>query len=175
MANTGKITAVIGPVVDVSFEKNKLPEILNALEIKKEDGQNLVLEVQQHLGEDRVRTISMSGTEGLKRGISVTDLGQPISMPIGDDIRGRLFNVIGSAIDGLEDPKTSERLPIHRDAPKFEDLSTSAEASTLILESTWSEFGTPWIRQHQEFARFPLNSFPHRNTGIKPTVPAHSV
>ena len=66
MANTGKITAVIGPVVDVSFEKNKLPEILNALEIKKEDGQNLVLEVQQHLGEDRVRTISMSGTEGLK-------------------------------------------------------------------------------------------------------------
>ena len=113
--------------MDVSFEKNKLPEILNALEIKKEDGQNLVLEVQQHLGEDRVRTISMSGTEGLKRGISVTDLGQPISMPIGDDIRGRLFNVVGSAIDGLEDPKTSERLPIHRDAPKFEDLSTSAE------------------------------------------------
>ena len=127
MANTGKITAVIGPVVDVSFEKNKLPEILNALEIKKEDGQNLVLEVQQHLGEDRVRTISMSGTEGLKRGISVKDLGKPISMPIGDDIRGRLFNVVGSAIDGLEDPKTSERLPIHRDAPKFEDLSTSAE------------------------------------------------
>ena len=127
MENTGKITAVIGPVVDVSFEKTKLPAILNALEIKKDDGTNLVLEVQQHLGEDRVRTISMSGTEGLKRGISVTDLGQPISMPIGDDIRGRLFNVIGSAIDGLEDPKTSERLPIHRDAPKFEDLSTSAE------------------------------------------------
>ena len=67
----------------------------------------------------------MSGTEGLKRGMPVKDLGQPISMPIGDDIRGRLFNVVGSAIDGIEDPKTEDRLPIHRDAPKFEDLSTS--------------------------------------------------
>ena len=127
MANTGKITAVIGPVVDVSFEENKLPEILNALEIKKDDGSELILEVQQHLGEDRVRTISMSGTEGLKRGMEVKDLGQPISMPIGDDIRGRLFNVVGTAIDGIEEPKTKDRLPIHRDAPKFEDLSTSAE------------------------------------------------
>ena len=94
MENTGKITAVIGPVVDVSFEKTKLPEILNALEIKKEDGQNLVLEVQQHLGEDRVRTISMSGTEGLKRGISVKDLGKPISMPIGDDCAKATFMLI---------------------------------------------------------------------------------
>ena len=107
MANTGKITAVIGPVVDVSFEENKLPEILNALEIKKDDGSELILEVQQHLGEDRVRTISMSGTEGLKRGMDVKDLGQPISMPIGDDIRGRLFNVVGTAIDGIEEPKTN--------------------------------------------------------------------
>ena len=133
MANTGKITAVIGPVVDVSFEENKLPEILNALEIKKDDGSELILEVQQHLGEDRVRTISMSGTEGLKRGMEVKDLGQPISMPIGDDIRGRLFNVVGTAIDGIEEPKTKDRLPIHRDAPKFEDLSTSAEVLYLSL------------------------------------------
>ena len=127
MSNSGKITAVIGPVVDVSFEDSNLPKILNALEINKDDGSTLVLEVQQHLGEDTVRTISMSGTEGLKRGMPVKDLGQPISMPIGDDIRGRLFNVVGSAIDGIEDPKTKDRLPIHRDAPKFEDLSTSAE------------------------------------------------
>ena len=127
MSNKGKVTAVIGPVVDVSFEENSLPEILNALEIKKDDGSTLVLEVQQHLGEDRVRTISMTGTEGLKRGMDVVDLGQPISMPIGDDIRGRLFNVVGEAIDGIDNPKTKDRLPIHRDAPKFEDLSTSAE------------------------------------------------
>ena len=118
MSNLGKVTAVIGPVVDVSFEDSNLPKILNALEIKKDDGSTLVLEVQQHLGEDTVRTISMSGTEGLKRGMPVEDLGQPISMPVGDDIKGRLFNVVGSAIDGIEEPKTKERLPIHRDAPK---------------------------------------------------------
>ena len=101
MSKSGKVTAVIGPVVDVSFEESNLPKILNALEIKKDDGSTLVLEVQQHLGEDTVRTISMSGTEGLKRGMPVKDLGQPISMPIGDDIKGRLFNVVGSAIDGI--------------------------------------------------------------------------
>ena len=114
MPSQGKVTAVIGPVVDVSFEENSLPEILNALEIKKEDGSTLILEVQQHLGEDRVRTISMTGTEGLKRGMKVIDLGQPISMPVGDDIKGRLFNVVGDAIDGIEEPPTKERLPIHR-------------------------------------------------------------
>ena len=91
MANQGKITEVIGPVIDVSFEEHNLPKILNALEIKKEDGTSIILEVQQHLGEDRVRTIAMSGTEGLKRGMIVDDLGEPISMPVGDDIKGRLF------------------------------------------------------------------------------------
>ena len=100
MSNSGKITAVIGPVVDVSFEENNLPKILNALEIQKDDGSTLVLEVQQHLGENTVRTISMSGTEGLKRGMPVKDLGQAISMPIGDDIKGRLFNVVGEATSG---------------------------------------------------------------------------
>ena len=82
MANQGKITEVIGPVIDVSFEENNLPKILNALEIKKEDGTSIILEVQQHLGEDRVRTIAMSGTEGLRRGMIVDDLDEPISMPI---------------------------------------------------------------------------------------------
>ena len=128
MANSGKITQIIGPVVDVAFEKeNTLPEILNALEIPKDDGSSLTLEVQQHLGEDRVRTIAMSGTEGLKRGMKVIDTGKAISMPIGEDINGRLFNVVGSAIDGMGQPKGKDRLPIHRDAPKFEELSTSAE------------------------------------------------
>jgi len=127
MANQGKITEIIGPVIDVSFEENNLPKILNALEIKKEDDTSIILEVQQHLGEDRVRTIAMSGTEGLKRGMIVNDLGEAISMPVGDDIKGRLFNVVGSAIDGMSEPKSKDRLPIHREAPKFEDLSTSSE------------------------------------------------
>ncbi|WP_226391123.1 F0F1 ATP synthase subunit beta [Penaeicola halotolerans] len=129
MANTGKITQVIGPVVDVSFaaEGAKLPNILDALVITKENGQRIVLEVQQHLGEDRVRTISMDSTEGLVRGMEAVDTAAPIQMPIGDDIKGRLFNVVGEAIDGIAQPKGTKGLSIHRAAPKFEDLSTSQE------------------------------------------------
>ncbi|MEO9965594.1 MAG: F0F1 ATP synthase subunit beta [Reichenbachiella sp.] len=129
MANSGKITQVIGPVVDVSFESDgaKVPDILDALFVTKENGQKVVLECQQHLGEDRVRTIAMEGTEGLTRGMEVTDTGSAITMPIGDDIKGRLFNVIGEAIDGIEQPKGDKTLPIHRQAPAFEDLSTSTE------------------------------------------------
>jgi F-type H+-transporting ATPase subunit beta len=129
MANFGKITQVIGPVVDVSFDEPgmKLPNILDSLEVTKGDGTVVVLECQQHLGEDRVRTISMDGTEGLVRGMKVTDKGTPISMPVGDDIKGRLFNVIGQAIDGIKQPKGDKRLSIHRAAPIFEDLTTSAE------------------------------------------------
>ncbi len=129
MANIGRITQVIGPVVDVSFEAegSKLPNILDALIVTKANGQKVVLECQQHLGEDRVRTIAMDSTEGLVRGTDVTDTGAPIQMPIGEDIKGRLFNVIGEAIDGIEAPKGDRGLPIHRSAPKFEDLSTSTE------------------------------------------------
>ncbi|UXX80633.1 F0F1 ATP synthase subunit beta [Reichenbachiella carrageenanivorans] len=129
MANSGKITQVIGPVVDVSFEAEgaKVPNILDALYVIKENGQKVVLECQQHLGEDRVRTIAMEGTEGLTRGMEVVDTGEAITMPIGEDIKGRLFNVIGEAIDGIEQPKGDKTLPIHRPAPKFEDLSTSTE------------------------------------------------
>ena len=129
MANIGRITQVIGPVVDVSFsgESSKLPNILDALEVIKENGQRIVLEVQQHLGEDRVRTISMDSTEGLTRGTQVNDLGGPITMPTGDAIKGRLFNVIGEAIDGIAQPVSTKRLPIHRGAPRFEDLATSSE------------------------------------------------
>ena len=100
MANTGKIKQIIGAVVDVQFE-GQLPEIYNALELKRDTGETLVLEVQQHLGEDSVRTIAMDGTEGLVRGTVVTDTGKAIAMPIGPNINGRLFNVTGDAIDGL--------------------------------------------------------------------------
>ena len=128
-SNKGKITQVIGPVVDVAFdsENARLPKILDALEITKLNGQKIVLECQQHLGEDRVRTIALDSTEGLLRGMEVLDLGTPISMPTGDDIKGRLFNVVGEAIDGIPAPSGKTKLPIHRAAPRFEDLSTSSE------------------------------------------------
>jgi F-type H+-transporting ATPase subunit beta len=129
MSKSGKITQVIGPVVDVSFEGEdlKLPNIYDALEVVRENGQKLILECQQHLGEDRVRTIAMDSTEGLCRGMPVRDLGAPISMPTGEDIKGRLFNVVGETIDGIKSPEGKNRLPIHRPAPKFEDLSTQSE------------------------------------------------
>ena len=128
MATNGKVSQVIGPVVDVSFEDNEsLPNILDSLEVTKHDGTRIVLECQQHLGEDRVRTIAMDGTEGLVRGMEVIATGNPIQMPTGDAIKGRLFNVIGEVIDGIETPKTTGKLPIHRDAPAFDTLSTSSE------------------------------------------------
>jgi F-type H+-transporting ATPase subunit beta len=129
MANFGRITQVIGPVVDVAFDEpgSKLPNILDSLEVTKADGTRVVLETQQHLGEDRIRAISMEGTEGLVRGMKVRDNGMPIQMPIGEDIKGRLFNVVGEAIDGIRQPKGDKSLPIHRHAPAYEDLSTSTE------------------------------------------------
>ena len=128
--STGKIAQIIGPVVDIVFEgkENDLPRIYDSLEVTSPSG-TLVLEVQSHIGEDTVRTISMDSTDGLSRGAAVTATGNPIQMPIGDDVYGRLFNVIGDAIDGLGNlPKSGdEGLPIHREAPAFEDLSTSTE------------------------------------------------
>jgi F-type H+-transporting ATPase subunit beta len=127
-ANVGKITQVIGPVVDVSFEDSGLiPSILDALEVIKPNGQKVVLECQQHLGEDRIRTIAMDSTEGMQRGMQVRPLGAPIKMPIGEGIKGRLFNVIGEAIDGLKPLDTSNGISIHRSAPKFEELATATE------------------------------------------------
>ena len=127
--NKGKVAQVIGPVVDVSFEGegSHLPAILNALSVTKSNGQTLVLEVQQHLGEDRVRTIAMEGTEGLQRGQEVIDKGTPMTMPTGEGIKGRLFNVVGDAIDGISQPKSEKGLPIHRAAPKFDELATTTE------------------------------------------------
>ncbi|PCI06249.1 MAG: F0F1 ATP synthase subunit beta [Flavobacteriaceae bacterium] len=127
---TGKVAQIIGPVIDVEFASGTdLPKIYDSLEITREDGSLLVLEVQQHVGEDTVRTIAMDSTDGLSRGYEVALTGSQIQMPIGDDIYGRLFNVIGDAIDGLGNlPKEGKNgLPIHRHAPKFEDLTTSAE------------------------------------------------
>jgi len=127
----GKVSQIIGPVVDVEFsgENNPLPRIYDALEIVNSDGTKLILEVQSHIGEETVRTISMDSTDGLSRGTDAKAIGSPIQMPIGDNIYGRLFNVIGDAIDGMENlPKDKDNgLPIHREAPAFEDLSTSTE------------------------------------------------
>ena len=128
MASVGKIKQVIGAVVDVHFPNdNVLPDIYNALEITKANGDKLILEVQQHLGEDSVRTIAMEGTEGLVRGIPVVDTGRPIAMPVGPDINGRLFNVTGDAIDGLPQLSKVGGRPIHNKPPLFEDLSTATE------------------------------------------------
>lgn len=125
--NKGTVAQVIGPVVDVDFDHGQLPKILNALYIDREDETRLYLEVAQHLGEDRVRTIAMDSTDGLVRKTDVVDTGEPISMPVGEDIRGRLFNVVGEAIDGIKSPEGKRSYPIHRDAPAFEDLATSTE------------------------------------------------
>ncbi len=128
MPNVGKIKQIIGPVVDVYFGgDSKLPEIFNALELTRENGDKLVLEVQQHLGEDSVRAVAMDGTEGLVRGTEVRDTGKAIAMPIGEQINGRLFNVTGDAIDGLKAPDKTGGRPIHNKPPKFENLSTSSE------------------------------------------------
>src|SRR6201992_528432 len=128
MPNIGKISRIIGPVVDVSFAENAhLPQIYNALEITKENGQKIVLEVQQHLGEDRVRAVAMDATEGLLRGMEVTDTGANIKMPTGEKIKGRLFNVVGEAIDGIGEISNEGGYPIHRKPPIFEELSTEKE------------------------------------------------
>ena len=127
----GKVSQIIGPVVDVVFntKEHELPRIFDSLEIVKQDGTKLILEVQSHIGEDSVRTISMDSTDGLSRGTAVQATGAPIQMPIGSDIYGRLFNVVGDAIDGLGDlPKEGANgMPIHKAAPKFDELSTATE------------------------------------------------
>ncbi len=125
----GKITQVIGPVVDVTFEGegNNVPEIYTALSVQRHDGTELMLEVEQHIGENTVRCVAMDSTDGLQRGTKVKNLGQPISVPTGDQVKGRLLNVIGDPIDHLEDLKGGDRRPIHQPTPDFSDLSISQE------------------------------------------------
>ncbi len=127
--NTGKVSQIIGPVIDVVFDNkdNELPNIYDSLEITRKNGSKLVLECQQHIGEDTVRAIAMETTDGISRGVDVLATGAPIRMPAGENIKGRVFNVIGDAIDGMENLSTENGLPIHRDPPKFEDLSTATE------------------------------------------------
>ena len=129
MANVGKISQIIGPVVDVSFNEpgSILPKIYNSLTVTKDNGQILVLEVQQHLGENMVRAIAMDGTDGLRRGIDCVDSGDAIRMPVGESIRGRLLNVVGDAIDGMTQLSKDNGRGIHQPAPTFDNLSTSAE------------------------------------------------
>ena len=130
---TGHISQIIGPVVDVHFDlpgeeaAKKLPSIHEALTVSRADGKTLVIEVQQHIGEDTVRTVAMDSTDGLQRGMEVTVTGNPIVMPTGAQIRGRVMNVTGDAIDGLGTLSGKNALPIHREPPKFEDLTTSQE------------------------------------------------
>jgi len=125
---TGKVVQVIGPVVDVRFEgADTLPNIYDALHVDRGESAPLVLECQQLIGEDTVRTVAMDSTDGLQRGAAVSATGSPIGMPVGEAIKGRLFNVVGAAIDGMGEVKTGKTYPIHREAPKFEELSTSAE------------------------------------------------
>ncbi len=126
MSKVGKVKQVISAVVDVQFE-GSLPEIYNSLEIRRENSNPLVMEVQQHLGEDSVRCIAMDGTEGLVRGMEVIDTGRAISMPVGEGINGRLFNVTGDPIDGLPAVSKVNGRPIHSKPPIFENLSTSSE------------------------------------------------
>ncbi|CAM4067930.1 ATP F0F1 synthase subunit beta [Bacillus manliponensis] len=129
--NKGRVTQIMGPVVDVKFDGGKLPEIYNALRIKQ-DAIDLTLEVALHLGDDTVRTVAMASTDGLVRGAEATDTEQPISVPVGDATLGRVFNVLGNAIDlDGEVPADVRRDPIHRQAPSFEELSTKVE----ILET----------------------------------------
>ena len=123
--NVGKIKQIIGPVVDVEFE-NELPPILNALHVKV-DGNRVVLEVAQHLGENTLRSIAMSATEGLKRGDEVTDTGAPIQVPVGPETLGRITNVVGEPIDEIGEIKTKKTYPIHRQAPKYVEQSTNTE------------------------------------------------
>lgn len=128
----GRISQVIGPVVDVFFnigegEDDSLPSIHDALEIERPDGKTLIVEVQQHIGENTVRTVAMDTTDGLQRGLPVRNTGRPITMPIGDQTKGRLMNVVGASIDGLQALGREGAYPIHRDPPKFEDLTTVQE------------------------------------------------
>ena len=125
----GHITQIIGPVVDVYFDNGDkdLPKIHDALKVIRPNGRELILECQQHIGEDSVRSIAMDSTDGLQRGMEVHPTGKPISIPIGNQIKGRHLNVTGDAIDGIGTLNRNTEYPIHREPPKYEDLATSKE------------------------------------------------
>jgi F-type H+-transporting ATPase subunit beta len=124
---TGRVIQITGPVVDIEFPAGKLPQIYNAVEVMRGDGEKIVCEVQQHLGNNWVRSVAMTTTDGLARGVDAVDTGQPISVPVGEATLGRVFNVLGEAIDGKGPVAATERLPIHRSAPAFDQQRTETE------------------------------------------------
>ena len=125
--NIGKITQIIGAVLDIKFSEGELPEINDAINIQTKDGKKLVVEVAQHLGDDTVRCIAMGTTDGLVRGMDAVATGAPISVPVGEQTLGRIFNVLGEPIDEIDAPKDVEYMPIHRKAPAIEEQATSTE------------------------------------------------
>ena len=127
MNNTGKIVQVIGPVIDIRFSSENLPAIRNAIHIQLQDGKEMTCEVAQHVGDDIVRCIAMSSTDGLVRGMTCIDTGNAIEVPVGDEVLGRMFNVLGEPIDGLGAVKATKKMPIHREAPTFAQQQTSSE------------------------------------------------
>lgn len=127
----GTITQIIGPVLDIKFSKENLPSLLNAIHIKGQDGNTITVEVSQHIGDDTVRCIAMSSTDGLVRGMEAVDTGAPITVPVGHETLGRIFNLLGEPVDNQPAPETKERLPIHREAPSFDEQ----QATTEILET----------------------------------------
>ena len=131
MANhVGTVIQIMGPVLDIRFSDGQLPQLLNAIEVK--NGENtIVAEVAQHIGDNVARCIAMASTDGLQRGTAVTDTGKAISVPVGRETLGRIFNVLGEPVDNIEAPETAERWDIHRSAPEYDELSTSTE----ILET----------------------------------------
>ncbi|WP_058486014.1 F0F1 ATP synthase subunit beta [Defluviitalea phaphyphila] len=130
-ANIGKIVQIIGPVLDIKFSPENVPALNNAIIIKRQNGEELTVEVAQHLGDDIVRCVAMASTDGLIRGMEAIDTGSPIKVPVGEETLGRIFNVVGKAIDNKPDPETEEKWSIHRPAPSFEEQSTEIE----ILET----------------------------------------
>lgn len=129
--NIGKITQIIGAVLDIKFSQGRLPSINDAIDITMKNGNRLVVEVSQHLGDDTVRCIAMGSTDGLVRGMEAVATGAPITIPVGEETLGRIFNVLGDPIDNKPKPEVKEYLPIHRPAPTFEEQSTETE----ILET----------------------------------------
>src|SRR6185369_5108448 len=139
MSNVGKVVQIIGPVVDVEFGEDQLPAIYNAVRIVDSGADtgiplDVIVEVEQHLGENRVRCVAMEPTDGMVRGMRAEDTGQPITVPVGEATLGRVINVVGKAVDKLGDIEVTERWPIHRAAPAFEDQSTKVEAFTTGIK-----------------------------------------
>ena len=131
MSKQGKISSIMGAVVDIEFSDGALPEIYNAVEVDQGNNEKLIVEVAQHLGDSMVRAVAMDSTDGLQRGTKAVDTGAPISVPVGDGVLGRMFDLLGNTIDEKEDVKSDVRLPIHRSALEFDELTTSSE----ILET----------------------------------------